>query len=155
MLLHRLRRDHERARAALLATLSSPRYFRLLDLLEQPVALVAEPPLDETTPDVEIHATRIRAKRARYAAELAQPLAGRKLSAVLARIKALQDVLGEHQDSAVAEECIRRLAGKGRGDAALGAGRLIERERLRRAAARAALPDATQSLDRAARKAFR
>ena len=190
VLLDRLRRDHERARAALLATLSSPRYFRLLDLLEQPVALVVEPPLDEqtvaepliaeplpslqalaaneyrrlrralrrideTTPDVEIHATRIRAKRARYAAELAQPLAGRKLSAVLARIKALQDVLGEHQDSAVAEECIRRLAGKCRGDAALGAGRLIEREHRRRAAARAALPAAMQSLDRAARKAFR
>ena len=185
VLLDRLRRDHDRARASLLATLSSPRYFRLLDLLEQPVALVVEPPLDEqtiaeplpslqalaadeyrrlrralrrideTTPDVEIHATRIRAKRARYAAELAQPLAGRKLSAVLARIKALQDVLGEHQDSAVAEDCIRQLAGKGRGAAALGAGRLIEREHRRRAEARAALPEATRSLERAARKAFR
>lgn len=180
-LLARLRAEHARARTRLLATLSSPRYFRLLDSLEVPVVflpppLPGAPPapelpeiaatefrklaramrrIDAATPDEEIHATRIRGKRARYAAELALPLAGRKLATLIAEVKELQDVLGEHQDSAVAEECICRLAGRKSGPVAIGAGRLVERERIRRSAARAALPATWKSVERAGRKAFR
>lgn len=181
-LLGRLRSEHDRNRTKLLATLSSPRYFRLLDRLEEPVALRPDgdagsggpgPPtlpeiaaaefrklgkamrrIDAASADEEIHAVRILGKRARYAAELAQPLAGKKVAMLLARTKALQDVLGEHQDSSVAEECIRRLAGRARGPAAVGAGRLVERERVRRARARAGIPAVRKAVDEAARKAF-
>ena len=197
-LLARLRSEHDRNRTKLLATLSSPRYFRLLDRMEEPVALRPDgevgsggpdsggpdsgpgsgpgssaPPtlpqiaaaefrklgkamrrIDAASADEEIHAVRILGKRARYAAELAQPLAGKKVVTLLARTKALQDVLGEHQDSSVAEECIRRLASRARGAAAVGAGRLVERERVRRAQARAGIPAVWKAVDEAARKAF-
>jgi CHAD domain-containing protein len=110
--------------------------------------------LDEDSPDEALHATRIRGKRARYACELARPLAGKGIDSLIAATKALQDVLGEHQDSSVAEECIRRYLGRSRSATALPAGRLVERERQRRAAARTALPAAYRTFRDAARKAF-
>lgn len=110
--------------------------------------------IDAASPDDALHAARIRGKRARYAAELALGPAATKRSPLVARVKALQDVLGEHQDAVVSEECIRRFAGRSR-SALLGAGRLVERERVRRAEARAALPATRAALDKAARKARR
>ena len=82
--------------------------------------------------DEELHGVRIKAKRARYAAEA---LGGE--SKFVSRAKDVQDVLGEHQDAAVAEERIRELVAqvRGTGRTALAAGRLIERQRSRRAAA--------------------
>ncbi len=79
----------------------------------------------------------------RYAYELAGK------DAVVKRAKAFQDVLGEHQDSVVAETVLRGLAtapGK-----ALAAGRLIEQEREKRADARAAWRAAWRRLERSAR----
>jgi CHAD domain-containing protein len=69
---------------------------------------------------------------------------------VVKRAKALQDVLGEHQDSVVAEARLRVLALEAAPAEALAAGRLIELERKRRAAARRAWRDAWRRLDRAA-----
>ena len=116
------------------------RYFALLDALERPFATVAdEPSLDEIhaaehkrlrkavgalapdSPDEELHAARIKVKRARYAAELE----GDKPYVEAA--KRLQDVLGEHQDAVVAIAKLRDLAAR-MPDAAVAAGRLIERE---------------------------
>jgi CHAD domain-containing protein len=71
-------------------------------------------------------------KRARYAGELV----GRK--EFVRRAKALQDVLGEHQDAVVAAERLRELAASAPPGQAVAAGRLVERERERRAEARAA-----------------
>ena len=73
------------------------------------------------SPDEELHAARIRVKRARYAAELE----GDK--AYVQAAKRLQDVLGEHQDAVVAIGKLRDLAAR-MPDAAVAAGRLIERE---------------------------
>ena len=53
---------------------------------------------------------RIRAKRCRYAAELASPVIGkpaRDLAVALARV---QDVLGEHQDAVVADAWLAKTA---------------------------------------------
>ena len=58
-------------------------------------------------------------------------------------------MLGEHQDAVVAEARLRELAAR-RPAQALAAGRLIERERARRADARAAWRKAWQRLERAA-----
>lgn len=109
----------------------------------------------EDPPDDELHELRIHGKRLRYAAETAQPSAGKdtgkQLSALVKACKALQDVLGEHQDAVVAAERVREL-GAGHSDATVAfvAGRLVERERAKRAAARAAWPDAWQRVADAA-----
>jgi CHAD domain-containing protein len=66
------------------------------------------------------------------------------------RAKAFQDVLGEHQDSVVAESTLRELAANAP-DRAIVAGRLIERERAGRADVRSDWRKAWKRLERAAR----
>jgi CHAD domain-containing protein len=149
--------EREEARKELVAALDSLRYRTLLEELEQPPALregerletAAEADynrlrktvkgLGKDPTDEELHRVRIKAKRARYAAEA---LGGE--SRFVSRAKDVQDVLGEHQDAAVAEDRIRELVAqvRGTGRTALAAGRLIERQRARRTAARAAWPEA-------------
>ncbi|HCT80825.1 MAG TPA: CHAD domain containing protein [Micromonosporaceae bacterium] len=103
----------------------------LADDVEEPSEL-AQP--RENGPDTEWHQLRIQVKRARYAAEA---LRGRKdpLAKTLAR---LQDLLGEHQDAAVAADTWLSFAG----DPALAvtAGRLYERERMAIRQLRSAVP---------------
>ena len=60
--------------------------------------------------------------------------------------KALQDVLGEHQDAVVAAERLRELAAEATPGQAVAAGRLVERELERRAASRATWGEAWQGL---------
>jgi CHAD domain-containing protein len=74
---------------------------------------------------------------------------------VIRGCKTLQDVLGDHQDAAVAEARIRALVGpRTRPDRALAAGRVIERQHDRRRAARAAFPAAWRALERDAQGVF-
>ena len=161
--------EREDARKELLAALDSSRYRELLAELERPPALrdgerlvtaaageyerlrKAVKGLGNDPKDEELHRVRIRAKRARYAAEAIGE------SRFVARAKDLQDILGEHQDAVVAEERIRELVAKVRGTSrtALAAGRLIERQRHRRASARAAWPKAWKRLRRAGDYAWR
>jgi CHAD domain-containing protein len=156
--------EREEARKELLAALDSPRYRSLLRELERPPALregeqletAAEAEynrlrrnvkrLGDDPTDEELHRVRIRTKRARYAAEAV----GGK-SELVSRAKDVQDVLGEHQDATVAEDRIRELVAqvRGAGRTALAAGRLIERQRSRRVAAREAWPRALKRLRRA------
>jgi CHAD domain-containing protein len=75
-----------------------------------------------------LHELRIALKRTRYAAELCA--AGKAGDRFLARAKALQTLLGEHQDAVVAERHLRELAGDP--SAAFVAGRIAERQRARR-----------------------
>ena len=119
-LVRTLERSRRTARRQLIAALDSDRYFALLDRLEQPVATIADEPtlaeihaaehkrlrkavktLDDASHDEELHAVRIHVKRARYAAELAGS------ADYVQAAKALQDVLGEHQDAVVAAEKLR------------------------------------------------
>jgi CHAD domain-containing protein len=96
--------------------------------------------------DPSIHRLRIALKRARYAAELAAP-DGKRRRRFLADAKVLQDLLGEHQDAAVAEEHLREatVADASTG-AAFVAGRLAERQRQRRERVTALLPAAWKRL---------
>lgn len=79
-----------------------------------------------------LHDARKAAKRARYAAEAAQPVIGAQATAVHAdRYQRLQDLLGEHQDSLVSAELLRRLgtkAGSIQGENGFAFGILYERE---------------------------
>lgn len=60
--------------------------------------------------DLAMHEARKAAKRARYAAEAARPALGAPAKRFAQRMKAVQTVLGDHQDSVVAREALRGLA---------------------------------------------
>ncbi|HEX8005484.1 MAG TPA: CYTH and CHAD domain-containing protein [Trebonia sp.] len=49
--------------------------------------------------DIALHETRKAARRARYAAEATQPVFGKKARRFAKRIKAVQSILGDHQDA--------------------------------------------------------
>jgi CHAD domain-containing protein len=101
--------------------------------------------------DGAIHRLRVLLKHARYAAELAPPAAETGRNFVEAA-KALQVLLGEHQDAAVAESLLRASAiVDARTGAAFVAGRLAERQAARRERVRAQLPRAWRRLRKAAR----
>lgn len=172
-LLVQLEAERALSRAAVADALTSERYFALLDALETagsvpqvsgeivPLASIWEREwkrvrrevgsLPDEPADEELHAIRIGVKRARYAAELAAHELGRKGGAFVQAAKAAQDVLGEHQDAAVAEERIRAWAATASGGA-LAAGRLVQLEQARRAAMRLAWPAAWSDLHAAARR---
>jgi CHAD domain-containing protein len=167
--------DAERAaaRVTVVEAMQSERYLALLDRVEA----ASVPPLSgaeaalaaiwwrewkrtraafaalgDQPPDEELHAARIRVKRARYAAELASHQLRESGAAFLAAAKRLQDVLGEHQDAVVAEERIRSWAATSPVEAFV-AGRLVQRQRDRRAVARAEWQAAWERLERKARSA--
>ena len=60
--------------------------------------------------DHRLHEVRKIAKRARYAAESAEPVVGKPARRLAKRMEALQDVLGEHQDSVTARELVLELS---------------------------------------------
>jgi CHAD domain-containing protein len=175
-LFSRLAADRRKARTSLLRALKGARYRRLLDELAE--TAVGQPTLNgrvkldkragkefdrlvkamHTLPseptDEELHRVRKLGKRARYAAELTEPLAPRKTATFVKRAKTFQDVTGEHQDAAVAEEKLRELVADAGGAASFAAGQLAERERVRRVSARAQLPKAWKDLERAGQQAW-
>jgi CHAD domain-containing protein len=154
VVLRALARERSTARRRLSRALGHERYDALLDRLDAAgTAPVAAEGAGGATPeqlwrreharlrkvvarlgtdpdDAELHAVRIRVKRARYAGELAG------IDAYVRVAKRLQDVLGDHQDAVVAEGRLRALAAT-HPDSAVAAGRLIERERERRESTRA------------------
>jgi CHAD domain-containing protein len=175
-LLRPLEAERTEARKRLRECLELPRYHRLLDSVEE----AADAPrarrddlkveqlarkdfrrlrksgrrLDSQT-DAELHKTRIRGKRARYAAELAESSRGKKATRFVKATKELQDVLGEHQDAVVAVERLHDLARHtGSTNAALLAGRLIERQEQRKRDARHDLPTAWRKVARRGKRAW-
>ena len=156
--------QRDEARAAMLQALSGERYLALLDRFEVDLAqlpALATPvtlqslalrdlkrlrkamrELGDDPPDDALHAARIRAKRARYTAELAGTVE-KPFRRVAAALTELQDTIGAHQDAVVADEKIRSVADS------VAAGRLIEREYARRARARADMPGVWHRIKRA------
>jgi CHAD domain-containing protein len=163
-----LERRRVAAREQLMATLDSPEYVALLnDLVAATVTPPAGPAdapaaealgplvlsawerlqaraddLDDDSPNEDFHRARIAVKRARYASELAaRSLEGKAASGadrLAERLAALQDLLGDVQDAAVAEALLRdTLSARGAGARyAFEAGRLVERLRSRSATSR-------------------
>ncbi|MFD8595733.1 CHAD domain-containing protein [Kitasatospora sp. NPDC059646] len=143
-------REAREARAGVIAALDSRRFRALLAALD---ALATDPPLsaraakpagreltrtlrhehrrtverlaaaesapEGTAREHALHDARKAAKRARYAGETA----GRAARSFTRRMKALQDVLGRHQDAVVAREAVRGLS-----DGGFGYGVLFGRE---------------------------
>jgi len=63
--------------------------------------------LTKDSPDAQWHAVRIRAKPCRYAAEAAAPVCGHQADRFAAAIATVQAILGDHQDTVVAEAWLR------------------------------------------------
>jgi CHAD domain-containing protein len=124
------------AHKAAVAALDSGRYFALLDAVD---ALIAEPPftpeagvkaakalpelVDKTYrrlakraegahDDVALHEARKAAKRLRYAVEVSEPHFGKRARKYRKKVKAVQELLGEHQDGVLARPVLRELGAK-------------------------------------------
>ncbi len=129
------------ARDAMMAAMRDPRYVRLLnalvDLAAAPPLIDSRPlsnrasrkvaidiagkpwrrvvkavdALGADPSDSSLHHVRILAKRSRYAAEATAPLLGPPAVRFAAGVADLQTVLGDHQDTVLAEEWLFRAAG--------------------------------------------
>lgn len=66
--------------------------------------------LDAEVPDAALHEIRKRAKGVRYAAEAVVPAVGKPAKRAAKGVARVQTVLGDHQDTVVAEEWLRRAA---------------------------------------------
>ena len=167
-LLDALEQERTDARAALLVAMDEPRYVELVEALvtaasapvltdeaAQParpvlaalvrkqvkhvdgaVAALASPPADE-----ELHEVRIRSKRARYAADAATPVWGKRARRLARAMAHVQTVLGDLQDAVVTEEWLRRGAQVSVA-ASFAAGELVAVQRTAMASSRAAFPAA-------------
>jgi CHAD domain-containing protein len=148
------------ARRAALRAMDSPRYFALLDeldglLAEPPLTATAARPASALLGpvaqadrrvvkrfrragalrpgpgrDVALHEARKAAKRARYAAEVVEPVFGKDAGRYVGELKKVQSVLGGHQDTVVARAAIRDLGVRAHlgGDNAFTYGLLYERD---------------------------
>ena len=147
-----------RAQTELLAELSEPWYVSTLNRVE---GAVADPrftgsgslrrgvrrehrrarkiarKLPERPTDAQLHALRRAVRNGRYAAELAAAGGDRKARRYAKRAKALQDVLGEHQDAVVATAMLTEVGRDlSRPGARTACAALVELQAERRAAAR-------------------
>ncbi|MFE1942571.1 CYTH and CHAD domain-containing protein [Streptomyces massasporeus] len=95
-----------------------------------------------TDRDVALHEARKKAKRTRYAAEAAEPVLGKPAKSMVKSMKALQNLLGEHQDSVMARKALRELSAVAHaaGESAFTYGLLHEREEQRALRVEAELP---------------
>lgn len=176
-LIQKLARDRAAVQEELGSTLRSDRYLAALDLAEagsrQPQVMAldvtlhqiaaaefrklrkAVRALPERPSDGDLHRIRIKVKRARYAAELAESTAGRPASRFIQRAKDLQDVLGMHQDAVVAEEWVRSyLDGSRSRVAAFASGRMVERQHQRKQQARQQFAATWKKLEKRGKKAW-
>lgn len=173
--LRRLGGDRARARAGLNEALDSPRYPRIL---EQLAAFLSRPPAsasDVSLPDVaatewkrlrkavqklpgrpstdDLHAVRIKVKRARYAAELARAAAGARGKRFIHQAKKLQDILGDLQDAVVIEQYLHDAIDRTEPAQAIQK-HLVKRQRKRRKQARAAFFEEWPKLKRRGQEAW-
>jgi CHAD domain-containing protein len=172
-LIRRLEVDRRELQDALVNVLDSGSYQRVLDQLALP-AVPAETPsqkLDELAarelrrlvvrvrrlgkrpPQAALHALRIKVKRVRYATELGGATAEKQTARVITAATRMQDILGAHQDAVVGEDRLRALALQlDETGVSFVAGRLAERERIKRDEIHDRLPAAWKELRKLARK---
>ncbi|MCW2613576.1 MAG: domain containing protein [Frankiales bacterium] len=98
-----LRRRAARPAPDVLPTLVRRQHARLRHRLEQADRLAG------SEQDVVLHEARKLAKRLRYACEAVEPVAGAAARRLAQDATALQDALGEHQDSVVTRDVLREL----------------------------------------------
>ncbi|MFY1676866.1 CHAD domain-containing protein [Streptomyces sp. WMMC905] len=112
-------------------------FGRMARLIERALALPPGPDRD-----LALHEARKEAKRTRYSAEAATPPLGDAAAALVRSAKALQNLLGDHQDSVMTREALREVARQAHaaGESGFTYGVLYGREERRAAEIEAALP---------------
>ncbi|MCQ4081916.1 CYTH and CHAD domain-containing protein [Streptomyces sp. RB6PN25] len=117
-------------------------------LARRMAAAIAQPP--GSGRDVALHEARKAAKRARYAAESAQPVLGRPADRHRVRMTGIQQLLGEHQDSVMCRAALVRIAREAHaaGEDTFAYGALHQLERDRAAEVEETLPAAWRRADR-------
>ena len=149
------RTQRDAAQQVVLSALTSTRYLELIRRLQQATQepSVIDSPLTvrqlagqafkklrkairrlRTSPsDAALHALRIKTKRARYAAELAKGSVGKPATRFIKAARAVQDLLGLHQDAIQAERKLRQFL-KDSPSTRTGfvTGRMVERQYQRR-----------------------
>jgi CHAD domain-containing protein len=168
-LLSVLDREASIARSIMLTVLRDARYLELLDTLvelaasppfvkrsklakrspHKIAAAIAQRPwrrlsgavaeLGPEPSDAELHQVRILAKRCRYAAEAVAPLGGKPAARFAAAVADVQTVLGDHQDTVLAESWLTAASRSAPAGLAT-AGQLIVLEQSRRLELRAEWP---------------
>ncbi|QTZ91920.1 CYTH and CHAD domain-containing protein [Streptomyces auratus] len=120
-------------------------YRRLAGRMEAALAAPAGQGRDEA-----LHGARKAAKRARYAAEAARPALGDPAKKFARRVKRVQQLLGDHQDSVVARATLRELATQAQqaGEGGFTFGLLHGREEALAADRERALPDVWRKASR-------
>ncbi|PWI42854.1 CYTH and CHAD domain-containing protein [Streptomyces sp. ICBB 8177] len=118
---------------------------KLLARADHALTLERGPARDEA-----LHATRRAAKHLRYAAETARPVVGKPARKLAKRAKAVQKLLGEHQDSVVARRALPLLADRAhrKGEETFGHGLLYAYEGGRAQEAFAAVPGALRKVSK-------
>ena len=175
---HLLRR-HTKAREALLRKLRGRRYLALLDELQRllddpPLTDEARQPATKVLPglagraqrrarrafdryrqvpdpdDAVLHEMRKATKRARYAVEATAPALGKPARRSIKRLKAVQRLLGDHQDTVVSRDLTRRLGlqSHAEGENAFSYGVLLGRDTANAEHLRGALPALWKRADR-------
>jgi CHAD domain-containing protein len=150
-----LRTQRDAVQQMILSELTSARYLELIRRLQQAAQdpSVVESPLTvqqlakrafkklrkvirrlrHSPSDAVLHNIRIKTKRARYASELARSSVGKPATRFIKSARAVQDLLGTHQDAIQAEAHIRQFLKYSTSvRAGFVAGRMVERQRHRR-----------------------
>ncbi|MBV1941679.1 CYTH and CHAD domain-containing protein [Streptomyces sp. BV286] len=117
------------------------------DKLSELVGRAVELPTG-TVRDLAVHEARKKAKRTRYAAELAAAVLGGPAKRLVSDMKSLQGLLGEHQDSVMTREALLDLAAEAytAGESGFTYGVLYGREERTAAAVEAGLPAAWEAV---------
>jgi CHAD domain-containing protein len=172
-----LRTEREKTQQMLLGELRSQRYLeligKLLQAAQESAVVVSNVKLDEiaaaefaklrearrklgsSPSDAELHRLRIKTKRARYAAELAETCMGKTATRFIEQGKQFQDLLGGHHDAVMAEKRIRDFLVQSKSvRAAFVAGRMVERLRQRRDVARTRIESQWKKLQKRGMKAW-
>jgi CHAD domain-containing protein len=172
-----LRTQREAVQQTVVSELTSARYVELIRRLQQATQdpSVMESPLTVRdlarqefkklrkaisllTPspsDAALHKIRIRTKRARYAAELARSSVRKPASRFIKSARAVQDLLGLHQDAIQAERHVRQFLKYSTSvRAGFVAGRMAERQRQRRRNVRTEIKPLFKSLLKRGEKAW-
>jgi CHAD domain-containing protein len=125
--------EAERPAGEVLPPLVKQAWKRLSRDAEQ---LLADEGSGDGAPDEEWHTARKAAKKARYSVEACVPVFGGDAATLAKQLSKVTEVLGEHQDGAVAAEAVRGMAATGRVGAevafALGVLHEVERDHVER-----------------------
>jgi CHAD domain-containing protein len=176
--LRRLQNERERAQRMMLDEMKTAKYLgfvsKLQEAAEAPAVVNTEctlidvaarqfrklrktiRKLKRSPSNADLHRVRIKTKRARYAAELAEVCDGKAVTRFIKTTERFQDLLGMHQDAVLAEQYVQGLLqDQGGQQAAFTAGLLVARANQQREEVRRKFWSEWQRLKKRGNRAWR